>query len=102
MSGQVSLDKQGNLIGKYNLAKQTEQVFLNIQNSISELGGTMDNVIKIGVYMVDGSQVQISRDIRNKFINLKNPSASTLVEVNKLFQDDMLIEIEATAIILKK
>ena len=102
MSGQVAFDKQGNLVGKDNLAKQTEQVFLNIQNSISELRGTMDNVIKIGVYMVDVSQVQIFRDIRNKFINLKNPPTSTLVEVNKLFRDDILIEIEATAIISKK
>ncbi|MEO7992001.1 MAG: RidA family protein [Chryseolinea sp.] len=102
LSGQVPLDSKGNLVGKDDLAKQTEQVFLNIQSIVSELGGTMDNVIKLGFYMVDARQVQTVRDIRNKFINLKNPPASTLVEVRKLFREDILIEIEATAIIPKK
>ena len=62
----------------------------------------MDNIVKISIYMLDVSQIQTVRDIRNKFINLKNPPASTLVQVGKLFRDDILIEIEATAIIPKK
>ncbi len=102
LSGQVPLDSKGNLVGIDDLAKQTEQVFLNIKNAITELGGTMDNLVKIGVFMVDVSQIQVFRDARNKFINTKNPPASTLVEVSKLFRDDVLIEIEATAIIPKK
>jgi 2-iminobutanoate/2-iminopropanoate deaminase len=102
LSGQVPIDKNGNLVGKDNLSKQTEQVFLNIQNIISEFGGTMDNLIKIGIYMVDVSQVQIFREVRDKYVNLKKPPTSTLVEVSKLFRDDVLIEIEATAIIPKK
>jgi enamine deaminase RidA (YjgF/YER057c/UK114 family) len=102
MSGQVPLDSKGNLVGKDNLAKQADQVFFNIQNIMAELGGTMDNVIKIGIYMVDVSQIQTLRAIRDKYINLEKPPASTLVEVRKLFRDDVLLEIEATAIIPKK
>ena|SRR5918993_4195511 len=102
LSGQVPLDSKGNLVGKGDLSKQTEQVFLNIQNIIVGLGGTMDNVIKLGVYMTDVSLIQNFREIRNKFINNKNPPTSTLVQVNKLFRDDVLIEIEATAVIPKK
>ncbi len=101
ISGQVPLDSLGNLIGKGDFGKQTEQVFLNIKNTIRSLGGTMDNIIKTGIYLTDISQIQVFRDIRNKYINLKNPPASTLVQVNKLFRDDILIEIEATAIIPK-
>src|SRR5688500_15546892 len=85
LSGQVPLDSNGILVGKGNLTKQTEQIFLNIQNIILELGGTMNNVIKLGVYMTDVSQIQNFRDIRDKFINNKNPPTSTLVQVNKLF-----------------
>ena len=101
ISGQVALDDQGNLIGKGDMAKQTEQVFLNIKKIVTDLGGTMDNIVKTGIFMVDASQVQAFRDTRNKFINLKTPPCSTLIHVNKLFSDDILLEIEATAIIPK-
>jgi len=42
------------------------------------------------------------RSIRDKFVNTTHPPASTLVQVSKLFRDDILIEIEATAVIPKK
>lgn len=77
LSGQVAFDKGGNLVGKDNLEKQTAQVFRNIKNIVEELGGSMEHVVK-------------------------TPPASTLVQVSKLFRDDILIEIEATAIIPKK
>lgn len=102
ISGQVALDNKGDLIGKDDLAKQTEQVFLNIKHIVSESGGTLDNIVKIGVYMTDVTKVQIFRDMRNKFINQQTPPTSVLVQVSKLFRDDLLIEIEATAIIPKK
>ncbi len=102
ISGQVALDSLGNLIGKGDVGKQTEQVFLNLKEIITEAGGTMDNIVKIGIYILDVSQIQTLRDVRNKFINLKNPPTSTLVQVDKLFRDDILVEIEATAIISKK
>lgn len=102
LSGQIALDNKGDLIGKDNLAEQTEQVFTNIKNIIAESGGTMDDVIKIGIYMIDITQIQTVRDVRNKFFNQQKPPASTLVQVSKLVRDDLLIEIEATVIIPKK
>lgn len=102
LSGQIALDKQGNLIGRNNLAQQTKQVLTNIQNIIAESGGTMDDVIKIGIYMIDISQVSTMREVRDEFFNSQRPPASTLVQVSKLFRDDLLIEIEATAVIPKK
>ena len=101
ISGQVPLDQQGNLVGKNSLAKQAKQVFLNIKNIVEAAGGTMEHVVKTGIYMTDISQIHIFRDIRNKFINLQKPPTSTLVQVSKLFSDDWLIEMEATAIIPK-
>ncbi|MBS1632518.1 MAG: RidA family protein [Bacteroidetes bacterium] len=102
LSGEVPFDKQGNLIGAGDMKKQAEQVFRNIQNILTDLGGTMDNVIKLGFYITDVSQIQAIRDATAQFINLKNPPTSILVEVNKLFRNDVLIEVEATAIIPKK
>ena len=102
LSGQVAFDDKGNLVGPGDYEKQTEQIFTNIKHIIESAGGTLDNLVKIGVYMRDVSQVQKFRAVRDRFVNTKNPPASTLVEVSKLFRDDVLIEIEATAIIPKK
>ncbi|PSL44326.1 enamine deaminase RidA (YjgF/YER057c/UK114 family) [Chitinophaga niastensis] len=102
ISGQVALDKQGILIGKDDAGKQTEQSFLNIKNIIEEAGGTMDNIVKLGYFVTDVAQIQTIRSVRDKFINTEKPPTSTLVQVNKLFRNDVLIEIEATAIIPKK
>lgn len=102
LSGQVPLDNQGNLVGKGDLAKQAEQVFLNIQNAIGSAGGTMEHVVRLNIYLVDGADIQPVRDVRDKFIYTKTPPASTLVKVSGLFRDDILLEIEATFIIPTK
>jgi enamine deaminase RidA (YjgF/YER057c/UK114 family) len=99
MSGQVALDKQGNLVGKDDLEKQTEQVFRNIKSIVEANGGNMNNVIKLGYFITDVSKISIVRTVRDQFINTQQPPASTLVQVNKLFRDDVMIEIEATAVI---
>lgn len=101
ISGQVALDNKGNLVGGADMAKQTEQVFMNLKTILESAGGTMDNVVKTGIFVTDLSQLNLFRDVRNKFVNQKNPPASTLVQVSRLFREDLLIEIEATAIIPK-
>lgn len=102
LSGQVPIDKNGNLVGKNDFSKQAAQVFENIKNILTELGGTMSNVIKIGIYVVNMKDIQALRSVRDKYIDLKNPPTSTLVEVSKLYRDDVLLEVEATAVIPKK
>jgi len=99
ISGQLSLDKDGNIVGRNNLEKQTEQVFLNLKMIVEQAGGTFENIIKTGVFMTDISNLETLRKVRNKFINIQNPPTSTLLQVSKLFTEDFLIEIEATAII---
>ncbi len=101
LSGQVALDKNGNLVGRNDLSKQTEQVFTNIKNILESAGGKMSDLIKISIYMKDVKGIQKVRDVRDRFIDKKNPPASTLVEVSGLFREDILIEIEATALVSK-
>lgn len=102
LSGQVALDPKGNLVGKEDLEKQTDQVFQNIKNIVTDLGGTMNDVVKLGFFVTDVSKIAAIRTVRDKYINTQTPPASTLVQVSKLFRDDILLEIEATAIIPKK
>ncbi|HEX8020442.1 RidA family protein, partial [Mucilaginibacter sp.] len=93
MSGQVGLDKDGKLAGNGDLTSQTQQVFTNIKNIVEAAGGSMNDLVELNYYLMDASQVQLVRSIRDKFVNTKQPPASTLVQVSKLFRDDILIEI---------
>lgn len=101
ISGQVPLNAKGQLVGENDFAKQTEQVFLNLQQILQSFGGTMQHVVKTGIFLTDATNVPLFREIRRKYVNMNNPPASTLVEVKGLFRKDILIEIEATAIIPK-
>jgi 2-iminobutanoate/2-iminopropanoate deaminase len=99
ISGQVAFDQQGNLIGKANFSEQATQVFNNIKSIIEAQGGKMNNLVRISIYLTDISQLAAFREVRDQFINIKCPPASTLVQVNRLFRDDVLLEVDATAII---
>jgi enamine deaminase RidA (YjgF/YER057c/UK114 family) len=101
LSGQVPLDSDGNLVGKGDISKQAEQVFINIKNAIADAGGNMENIVKLNYFLVEDQDIQPVRDIRDKFINTKTPPASTLVKVSRLFRDDVLLEVEATCVIPK-
>jgi 2-iminobutanoate/2-iminopropanoate deaminase len=102
ISGQVALDKQGNLVGKDNMEQQAGQVFLNLKTILEELHGSMDDIVKLGFFITDAGQIQAVRSARDKYINVNNPPASTLVQVSRLFRPDLMIEVEATAIIPKR
>ncbi|QNK63653.1 RidA family protein [Pedobacter sp. PAMC26386] len=101
LSGQVPLNEEGELVGNNDLSKQTEQVFVNIKHILEEAGGSMNDLVKLNYYLTNVSEIKLLREVRDKFINIKTPPTSTLVEVNKLFRADILIEIEATAVIPK-
>lgn len=101
LSGQVPLDPEGNLVGK-NVEEQTYQVFRNIEYILKEYGGTGKDVVKLGIFITDISKTPDFRKVRDLYVNLQNPPVSSLVEVSKLFRDDILIEVEATAVIKNK
>lgn len=102
ISGQVALDVEGKVVGENNFEQQTEQIFKNIKAVIEYSGGTMNDLIKITIYLRDVSNIVKFREVRNKYINLNNPPASTLVEITDLARDEFLLEVEATAVIPKK
>ena len=56
-------------------------------------------MVKLNYYLVDASQLPVVREVRNQYINTEQPPASTAVEVRRLFRDDILIEVEAVAVV---
>jgi len=102
IAGQVAMDKSGNVVGKDDFRAQVQQVFENLKAAVEAAGGDLNDVIKLNSYFLDFSHLQEFREVRDKYINLKNPPASTAVQVSKLFRPEFLVEIEAVAVVRKK
>jgi reactive intermediate/imine deaminase len=98
ISGQVPLDWNGDLVGAGEVAAQTRQVFENLSTALAEAGASWSDVVKLGYFLVDVAHLQTVRSIRDEYVDTERPPASTLVEVKRLFRDDVLIEIEAIAV----
>jgi enamine deaminase RidA (YjgF/YER057c/UK114 family) len=99
IAGQVSADVSGQLVGEGNLEAQAEQVFKNLKAAVEAAGGTMADIIKMNVYLVDAAEVPKFRSVRDRYVNVEKPPASTLVVVTRLARPGWLIEIEAVAAI---
>ncbi len=98
IAGQVAFDKSGNVVGKGDFAAQATQVFENLKSALAAGGATFDNLVKVTTFVTDLSQMQTLRSIRAKYYG-KNPPASTLVQITKLANDDLMIEIEGIAVV---
>jgi enamine deaminase RidA (YjgF/YER057c/UK114 family) len=99
LSGQVPLDSAGALVGSGDFRTQAHQVFKNLRAGLAAGGAGFADVVKLTYYVVDAKQVPLLREIRDKYINTAAPPASTLVEVRRLFRQDVLLEIEAVAVL---
>ena len=101
VSGQVSQDAQGNVVGKDDLLAQTEQVYKNLGIALAGAGATFADVVKLNVYVV-GYQPQhraLLQSVREKHVVKDKPPASTLIGVQALARPEFLVEIEAVAVV---
>jgi enamine deaminase RidA (YjgF/YER057c/UK114 family) len=101
ISGQTAVDAGGNVVGKGDLKRQTEQTFENLRLALEAAGATWSNVINTRLYVVNlkPEHVPIIREVRSRYVSADHPPASTLVGVSALVGADWLIEIEATAVL---
>jgi enamine deaminase RidA (YjgF/YER057c/UK114 family) len=90
------------LIGEGDFEAQVEQIFANLKIAVEAAGGTMADIVKLNYYLVAGVDQAIVpklRPIRDRYINVANPPASTFVVVSRLMRPGWMIEIEAVAAI---
>ncbi len=99
ISGQVALDAEGKLVGENDAAAQTEQVFKNLQAVVEGCGGTMDDLVKITIFVTDPSYRPAVAAARLKWFKEGQWPASTYLVVSALAVPTMLVEIEAVAMI---
>ena len=98
VSGHVSADADGNVVGVGDIRAQTRQTLVNIQSVLSVAGGVMSDIARVTVYVTDLSGLSKIHEVRAEFFERPYP-ASTLVEVSRLIRPEYMIEIEAVAVI---
>jgi 2-iminobutanoate/2-iminopropanoate deaminase len=96
ISGQIALDKDGNVVGAGNMKAQAEQVFKNLQSALEAAGAKFSDVVKMNTYITDMDQAPAVREVRARYFGDTTP-ASTLVQVVRLARPEFLLEIEVIA-----
>jgi reactive intermediate/imine deaminase len=96
VSGCVSLDADGNLVGEGDVVAQARQVFENIGLCLSAAGASFADVVKVTTFLTDIRDRGRINPVRQEFFGDARP-ASTLVEVSALVLPGFLIEVEAVA-----
>jgi enamine deaminase RidA (YjgF/YER057c/UK114 family) len=99
ISGQIALDANGDLVGPGDVAAQARQVFENLQTALRSVGAGFEQVVKVIVYLVDATQMPAVRQVRNEYVDPARPPASTAVEIRRLVRDDLLVEVDAVAVL---
>lgn len=101
ISGQVSIDENGALVGAGDLAAQAEQAMRNLGLALAAARATFADVVKITTYVVNYTPEQraVIGKARAPFFAGGEPPASTLLGVSALALPDWLIEIEAVAVV---
>jgi enamine deaminase RidA (YjgF/YER057c/UK114 family) len=104
LAGQVARDADGNPVGEGDLAAQVEQAYLNVATALAAVGGTFDDVAKLTVYVVDWSPEKfpllgegVGRAAARLGVDPVKPI--TLISVAALGEPDLLVEVDATAVL---
>ena len=101
ISGQVAFNADNELVGKGDLRAQAVQTFENLKQALAAVGATFDDVLKSNTYIVDYTPdvIGVIREVRSQYLPQEKAPASTLIGVQALAFEGLLIEIEAIAMV---
>ncbi len=98
VSGTTATNAKGELIGKGDVRAQAVQILKNIEAALAKAGAKMEHVVRTRIFVKDISQWEmIGRAHGEVFGNIR--PACSMVEVSGLVSPDMLLEIEADAVV---
>ena len=98
ISGQAAIDENGGLVGVGDFDAQAEQVFRNLRRVLEAGGSSLDRVVKVTIFLTDMSNFEKIVELRGKWFAPPYP-ADTIVEVSSLAFPELMIEIEAIAVV---
>lgn len=98
IGGQNSVDENGNLVGKNDLKKQTEQVLSNIEKVLQSANAKLENIVKLNIHILQGQNpLDGFQAFQQKWGNKQGFPAVTVIFVVGLGNPEWLIEIDAVA-----
>ena len=99
VSGQVSVNSEGKVVGAGDIQAQAVQVFENLKLALAGAGATFEDVIKFTIFIVGltAEKRKAVMEVRARYISHKNPPAATMIGVDQLVEPELLLEIEAVA-----
>ena len=98
VSGCVASDENGKTVGGADVIAQARQVHENIKRCLAAAGATFADVCKVTVFLKNIADREKVNVARKEYLGPQRP-ASTLVEISRLVRDDLLVEIEAVAVL---
>lgn len=98
VAGTTSLDEKGLVVGINDPYQQTKYIIAKIEKALISAGTTLENVIRTRMFVTDISRWEEIGKAHGEYFKSIKP-ASTMIEVRALISPELLVEIEATAII---
>lgn len=98
VSGTTAVDEDGMIVGKGDVYLQTKQCILNIEKALNKAGASLENVVRTLTFITNIEEWEAFGKAHEEFFGTIKPAA-TLVEVSKLIDDDLLVEIEADVVL---
>ena len=98
LSGQAAIDREGNVVGEGDFDAQAEQVFDNLDFVLKLAGSSFENLINVNIFLTDMGYFPKVMELREKYFAAPYP-ADTIVEVNALALPELMIEIQAIAVV---
>lgn len=98
IAGQTGVDAKGEIVGRGDITRQTEQVFENLRAVLQAAGGSFENLVMTTAFLTDIRYRPAFSEVRARFYKGAAP-ASTLVVVQSLAHADLLVEVDGVAVI---
>ncbi|AXI76840.1 RidA family protein [Peterkaempfera bronchialis] len=99
VSGQIAVDEHGELVGPGDPAAQARQVFENLRRCLAAAGATFADVVKLTFYVTDTAYLPAVRIARDEVIDTERPPASMAMQVAALIRPELLVEVDALAVV---
>ncbi|MFC7671982.1 RidA family protein [Mycolicibacterium sp. GCM10028919] len=104
IAGQVASGADGTVVGAGDLAAQVERCYLNVASALAGVGATFEHVAKLTVYLVDWTPDKMEQFVEGRgramtALGVDHAPPLTGIGVAALAEPDLLVEIEATAVL---